>query len=216
MQIAMNGHRQRIACADYGWSPLPQPHASRRLFFGAVISSEAPLVLELLAAEVGGIVDVIAFVESNTSTDGTPRSLRFAGDGPEFAWLQRIFSRHGSRLQIFVEQFDPPPFMHTLSTFERQTPMRDQIGRAWAAAGMSRSDVGLLGDPDETFTAPFMIALRDCDVPTFRPGGGCDAPKIVGNTLVFEGFLNCAWARQSPRTRHYCRSQASRRCCSSL
>ena len=43
--------------------------------------------------------------------------------------------------------------------------------------------------------APFLRALRDCDVPAFRPGGSsCEAPKVVGSTLVFEGFLNCVWA----------------------
>jgi hypothetical protein len=47
------------ACAEFGWAPLPEqgpPAQRRRLFLGAVASSEAPLVFELLAAEISGLV----------------------------------------------------------------------------------------------------------------------------------------------------------------
>ena len=70
VQLVASGHNRQQkeqvsadsvqeACAEFGWAPLPEqgsPAQRRRLFLGAVASSEAPLVFELLAAEISGLV----------------------------------------------------------------------------------------------------------------------------------------------------------------
>lgn len=177
----------------------------RRLFYGTVVSAESWLVLELIAAELAGRVDVVVLLESVVQHSGQPRKLRFAEGGPDTPALLALFARHGlpsPTIAVWRDESavkEPAVGVAPVSRsgfgdagMQRQSAMREALARKWVDAGMTPSDVGIVADPDEAFTGEFMRALKECDVPPFRASHECDNVKIVGRAIVFEGFLNCA------------------------
>lgn len=51
--------------------------------------------------------------------------------------------------------------------------------------------MGIIADADEVFTRDFLKALQICNIPQFEHGQSCDAPKLLGSTLVFESSPEC-------------------------
>ena len=56
--------------------------------------------VELVAAEIGGVVDYIVMIEPNITQSGTPRKLRFVDSNPEKAWVRNLFESRGVQVEF--------------------------------------------------------------------------------------------------------------------
>ena len=187
-------------CAAFGWEPLNESSRTpRRLFLGALIASEPPIVLQALSAEIAHVVSFVSFVEPAQTQTGTPRVLQYGsathhGRGPQFQWLAKLFAKQGVAINV-----SSPPLSQRRS-LDVEWEWRRSIVDAWITHGMRSHDVGIISDTDEVFTHDALYALRDCDVPQFRldtaTRDGCTSPKILGSTLTMEGYFDCVWGRR--------------------
>ena len=95
-------------CAAFGWAPLHESSRTpRRLFLGALIANEPPIVLQALSAEIDHVVSFVSFVESALTQTGTPRVLQYGsaahhGRGSKFKWLAKLFVRKGVAINVTV------------------------------------------------------------------------------------------------------------------
>ena len=185
---------QLATCSAFRWERRAATAPPRRLFLGALIADEQPLVLELLAWEIAGIISMVSFVEAPVTQSGQPRKLLYASHGPRFSWLFHLFREHGVAINVStpgVLQNAPKWAGLRIERFWRQW-----IVHAWIAAGMRAHDVGIVSDPDEVFTRDTLLALRDCDSPHLRPAADCAGPKFMASTVIFEGNLDCVWHKR--------------------
>ena len=73
---------------------------------------------------------------------------------------------------------------------------REGAMHRWKLNGMRPDDVAIISDLDETFSRDFLRALQICDVPQFRPGQDCKAPKMIASALIFESSPECIWKKR--------------------
>ena len=68
---------------------------------------------------------------------------------------------------------------------------RELVLKRWIEQGMTKDDLGIIGDVDEIFARDFLLAAMTCDIPQFHPGQDCKAPELAGKTMVFESAPDC-------------------------
>mmetsp|Transcript_27289 Transcript_27289/g.41274 ORF Transcript_27289/g.41274 Transcript_27289/m.41274 type:complete len:290 (+) Transcript_27289:339-1208(+) len=130
-----------------------------------------------------------AFVESNQTHSRFPRKERFLNtSGINYLLLAHsgMFGPHAKATVDHHHRQEPKSAGENIEYIQR-----DLILERWKQNGMTKDDIGYLGDVDEAFTRDFLRALQICDVPQFRPGQDCKKPKVLGSTLNFQGSLLC-------------------------
>ena len=187
----INVTEEEERCERYGFEYLNRT-ARRRVFMGALIADDPWDTLTAIAAEAYGIYHTVAFIESNTTQSYFPRELRFYPGSSELKRLQSgdLF---GPNTTVTVDYYidSPDPDQNPDDPLVREHMQREMIAPRWKQNGMQPDDIGVVMDTDETFTRDFLRALQLCDVPEFRPGQDCLAPKILGASIVFEGSPEC-------------------------
>jgi len=192
---------ERRRCAEYEFPYDESRKARRRLFYGSMISDEAVHVLQTVATEVRDVFHTVAFIESNITQAFMPRDWRFPPHSKRRKMLGRMYGDstevtvdyyiHDNATESFVQglQIQEPLPAYTQILFEHQ--IRQHVLERWGRNGMLPDDVAVFGDADEMFTRDFLRALQMCDVPEFRQGQDCKAPKILGTAHVFEASPEC-------------------------
>eukprot|EP00584_Thalassiosira_punctigera_P019220 CAMPEP_0172549354 /NCGR_PEP_ID=MMETSP1067-20121228/18469_1 /TAXON_ID=265564 ORGANISM="Thalassiosira punctigera, Strain Tpunct2005C2" /NCGR_SAMPLE_ID=MMETSP1067 /ASSEMBLY_ACC=CAM_ASM_000444 /LENGTH=514 /DNA_ID=CAMNT_0013336733 /DNA_START=60 /DNA_END=1604 /DNA_ORIENTATION=+ len=185
----INLTREEARCQSYGYALPPNPRR-RRLFMGALVADDSLEVLSAVSAEAYDIFHTVAFVESNTTFTGrTPRGFRF---GPGSGRQHELYQLFGPGTKVSVDYYVSVPNDKIGERGNaREVLQRDAVQRRWHKNGMRPDDVAIFMDSDEAFTRDFLRAMQICDVPNFRPGQDCMAPKILASTLVFESSPEC-------------------------
>jgi hypothetical protein len=162
----------------------------RRVFLGSLIADDSWHALAALAIETYGVYAAVAFVESNRTQTGSPRRLRFA-DGTAERGILAGSGLFGPDTPVMIENF-----VHE-GAIEGRGLIREQMQRSliigmWKKAGMTRNDIGVLTDADETPSRDFLRAMQICDVPELDPETqNCHTAKLISASMVFEGSPEC-------------------------
>ena len=146
-----------------------------------------------------GLFDTVAFVESNRTSMGNPRSLRFDEGSENKSTLMQLF---GMETRVTVDYYvneDEGP--DQLVSLEREHAQRALILERWRQNGMTANDIGYLSDTDEMFSRDFLRAMQICNVPQFTSDGpnghyNCARPKVYGLVTIFEGSPDCVSAEE--------------------
>jgi len=162
----------------------------RRMFLGSLIADDSWHALAALAIETYGIYAAVAFVESNRTQTGIPRTLRFV-EGMAERDILAGSGLFGPDTPVMIENF-----VHE-GDVEGRGLVREQMQRSliidmWKKAGMTRDDIGVLTDADETLSRDFLRAMQICDVPQLDPEmQDCHTAKLISASMVFEGSPEC-------------------------
>ena len=192
LQAAVDNADPVERCARYGFSEDPGlVRNPRRIFYGALVADESMELFEIVAAEARGIYSGMVLVESNRTQNYTPRQLRFASNAD--AASQLFAGLFDTNVQIIDYQKENP---HVLGLF-RENLQRQQILTGWREMGMGPDDIGLIADPDETFSRDFLRAAQTCrmqpfDYETYR----CGHAIMKGVGLGFESSPDCITAER--------------------
>ena len=192
LQAAVDDADPVERCARYGFSDDPSlVRNPRRIFFGALVADESMELFEIVAAESRGVYSGMVLVESNRTQNYTPRRLRFSSN-PDAA--SRLFAGlFETKVQIIDYQKENP---HVLGLF-RENLQRQQILTGWRELGMRPDDIGIIADPDESFSRDFLRAAQTCrmqpfDYETYR----CGHAIMKGVGLGFESSPECVTAER--------------------
>jgi hypothetical protein len=189
LQQLIDSTPSKERCAAFGLEPHNDT-SPRRIFFGSLIADEKMDVLTVSAIETHGIFEVVALVESNTTSQGTPRKLRFR-DTPEAELLQHS-NMFGTQTRVIFDYWLED--MPDLFRMDRQAEQRNTIVKIWKTAGMMEQDIALVADIDEVVSRDFLRALQVCDFPQLRLHSdqpSCQTPKLVLSTIQFEASPFC-------------------------
>jgi hypothetical protein len=162
----------------------------RRLFLGSLIADDSWHALGALAIETYGVYTAVAFVESNRTQTGSPRQLRFVNGTTEHKILVES-DLFGPNTPVLIEHFVHEGDVEGVGMIREQM-QRSLIIDMWKKAGMTRDDIGVLTDADETFTRDFLRAAQMCDIPELNPETqNCHTAKLISASMVFEGSPEC-------------------------
>jgi len=162
----------------------------RRLFLGSLIADDSWHALGALAIETYGVYTAVAFVESNRTQTGSPRQLRFVNGTTEHKILVES-DLFGPNTPVLIEHFVHEGDVEGVGMIREQM-QRSLIIDMWKKAGMTRDDIGVLTDADETFTRDFFRAAQMCDIPELNPETqNCHTAKLISASMVFEGSPEC-------------------------
>jgi hypothetical protein len=185
--IDLNQEEER--CKRYGMKLSDPPlRTRRRIFRGNLIADDSWHSIAITAMEGFGIYEHVSFVESNRTHSYVPRGFRFSQGSDELKLLQS--GMFGPNTEITMDYY----IDENINEKEGQlyeSIQRDSIMKSWKAMGMTREDIGLVADADESFSRDYLRAVQICDVPQLRPNQSCQHPKILAWALVFEGSPNC-------------------------
>ena len=166
--------------------------SGRRIFFGAMVADEEYDLMRIHAAEVYGLYDVVALIESDQTFTHSNRTLRWTEGTPGYDLVTSgIFGPH---TRVYVDLFQRRT--RRIYAMEREDIQRQKILKRWKMAGMQPSDVAIMADIDETMTREFLQVAKHCDIPSFRPKQNCQRPRIHARTLIFEGSPECVVAQR--------------------
>jgi hypothetical protein len=182
-------------CARYGghYNATQTTPTKRRLFLGANIATEPWEVLEVVGAEGYGLYAGIVYVESNRTQNFTPRRVRRLEHGPI---IGQIFGVPTASVQVRLHVHED----EWTRDLVRENIQRLDIMLGWRELGMTRNDVGIIADVDETFSRDFLLAMQHCD--------GIDAldyemhhchynhVRITAAAQVFESSPECITANR--------------------
>ncbi|KAL7475554.1 hypothetical protein ACHAW6_001465 [Cyclotella cf. meneghiniana] len=189
---------ERQRCARYGLTYTPRT-ARRRIFWGASIADDTWHIIAAQALETYGLFHTVAFVESNRTSMGNPRHLRFDEGTRNKQRLITIFGQQATvSVDYYVNEDDGP---NQLVSLEREHDQRALILQRWKKNGMTPHDIGYLSDTDEMFSRDFLRAMQICHVPQFISDGSeghsrCAKPKVYGLAAIFEGSPGCVSAEE--------------------
>ena len=199
---------EEARCQRYGFElDTSKPLHRRRTFWGSLIADDSWHALGIAAMEYHGLIDTIVFVESNTTQTLAPRTMRFSHNSSRKKVLTSPLL-WGEQTRVHVDYYLKENSNFGNHGLWRENDQRDVIIQRWKENGMTEQDVGLISDVDEVVTRDFLQALRTCKIPellpTFKenrtlghPAGAviehydCLEPKILANTLVYEGSPLC-------------------------
>jgi hypothetical protein len=183
--------KERCASYNFEFQDIPNPKR-RRLFLGALIANDSFETIKASSMEGFNVFHSVAFIESNTTQNHTPRKWRFFGKEAteNLALLHQLF---GPQTQVSVDYYTTSLKKGEVDTLVMEAFQREGIAHRWKMNGMMPDDVAILTDVDEFLSRDFLRALQICDVPQLRNGQDCKEPKLIGSTLVFEGSPECSW-----------------------
>ena len=191
--------KKRCATYDFGFPDATMPLKRRRLFYGALISGDSAEVIKATSMEQYNIYHTVSLIESNTTQNLTPKKWRFFGSkdaSKDLNWLYQLF---GPKTKVSVDYYVTSQRKDQIDGDELLIEYFQREGHSyrWKFNGMRPDDIAIIADIDETFSRDFLRALQICDVPQFRPGQSCRAPKVYASTLIFESSPECAWKTKS-------------------
>lgn len=197
LQIKHDNERER--CSRYGLTYTPGT-PRRKIYWGASIADDTWHIIATQAIEQYGLFDTVAFVESNRTSMGNPRSLRFDDGSDNKKQLMNMF---GEDVRVSVDYYinEDEGQSDQLVSLEREHAQRALILERWKMNGMTQHDIGYLSDTDELFSRDFLRAMQICNVPQFRSEGkhghlNCAQPKVYGLVTIFEGSPDCVSAEE--------------------
>lgn len=162
----------------------------RRVFLGSLIADDSWHSLGAIAMETYGVYTAVAFVESNRTQTGTPRKLRFVNGTVDHRILVES-NLFGPETPVLMDYFNFEGDVDGGGLI-REHMQRNLIVNLWKKAGMTKDDVGILTDADETPTRDMIRAAQMCDMPELDPEKqNCHTAKIVVASHVFEGSPEC-------------------------
>jgi Glycosyltransferase family 17 len=201
LRAAIDEDDMHERCARYGGyyynnethQPTTTTKRRRRLFLGANIATEPWEVLEVIGAEGYGLFAGIVYIESNRTQNFTPRHVRRLRHAPILAHLFGIpTSSVQVRLHVNEDEWS--------RDLIRENQQRRDIMQGWLDLGMTRDDVGIVADVDETFSRDFMLALQRCDgIPALdyeRHHCHYHHVRITAAAQVFESSPECITAHR--------------------
>jgi len=184
-------------CAKYGYEYKGRT-SRRRIFYGSPIADDSWHAIAIHAIEAYDLYHTVAFSESDISTaDRTshtkPRTLRFPPGSLNLEVMESgIF---GPATNVYVDQYvDDPDQRKSPDGFvipHQEDLQRDISLKRFIQNGMTKDDIAIFSDVDETFTRDFLLAAQICEIPQFVPGQTCHRPKIVSKTIIFEAAPDC-------------------------
>lgn len=197
LQIQHDNERER--CSRYGLTYTPGT-PRRKIYWGASIADDTWHIIATQAIETYGLFDTVAFVESNRTSMGNPRSLRFDDGSDNKKQLMNMF---GEDVNVSVDYYinEDEGQSDRVVSLEREHAQRALILERWRRNGMTQYDIGYLSDTDELFSRDFLRAMQICNVPQFRSEGinghlNCAQPKVYGLVTIFEGCPDCVSAEE--------------------
>lgn len=123
----------------------------RKLYWGASVADDTWHILAAQAIETYGLFDTVAFVESNRTSMGNARTLRF-GENSEN--LERLRNMFGEETRVTVDYYvNEDEGEDQLQSLEREHAQRALILKRWRLNGMTVQDIGYLSDTDEFFVS---------------------------------------------------------------
>eukprot|EP00978_Attheya_sp_CCMP212_P016424 scaffold43007_cov54-Attheya_sp.AAC.7 len=190
---------EHTRCRRYGFdyyhekmTGQPERRTRRRVFWGGLIADDSWHTIAAHAAETYGLYHTVAFVESNTTLKMTQRDLQFPPNSLNRNVLHSgIF---GPKSKVTVDPYvDSPEGLVDTSErgLLREQLQRELILQRWKRNGMTIHDIGIVSDLDEVISRDFLLAAMTCDIPMFRLGQDCRAPKVITKTMVFESSPEC-------------------------
>ena len=198
-----------IRCQRYGFSYNTENNNNkqpRRIFVGMPIADDNMETVIMQAVENYNLFHTVVFSESNRTQDGTPRTLRFAKESPDWNQLTKTHL-FGANTNIVVDYWlggnDWTADTDTDTTssnggkaangFDYQGTHRNSIVQNFKKAGMRRDDVALIADVDEIVSRDFIRAVQYCDIPVWRQSQNytCFRPKVITAAINFEGSPHC-------------------------
>jgi len=187
--------KKRCASYNFGFPNATMPLRRRRLFYGSLISGDSAEVIKATSMEQYNIFHTVSFIESNTTQSLFPKKWRFFGSenaSKELHWLYQLF---GPKTKVSVDYYVTSQTKDQIDGNEllMEGFQREGLSYRWKFNGMRPDDVAIIGDLDETYTRDFLRALQICDVPQFRPGQDCRAPKVIASTMIFDASPECIW-----------------------
>ena len=195
---SINHTQESQRCNRYGLTYTPSS-TRRKIYWGASIADDTWHIIATQAIETYGLFDTVAFVESNRTSMGNVRKLRF-GEGS--ANRKRLESMFGEDTRVSVDYYaNEDEGKGQLVSLEREHAQRALILERWKKNGMTAHDIGYLSDTDEMFSRDFLRAMQICNVPQFQPEGEngherCAKPKVYGLVAIFEGSPGCVSAEE--------------------
>jgi len=177
---------EKKRCERYNMGYANQSHR-RRLFLGALIADESMKVVQAIGTEAYNIFHTVSFIESNFKHNLTPRDLRFGvqSEGLLFT-LQQLFGPHS---KVSVDYYSP-----TITDGDNSNTdalQREGNNLRWKINGMTKDDIAIVADADQTFSRDFLRALQICDLPEFQPGQTCHESKVWGQSITYHGSPDC-------------------------
>jgi hypothetical protein len=203
LRAAIDEDDPHARCSRYkGYYNETHP-ASRRIFMGSNIATEPWEVFEIVGTETYGLYSGIVFVESNRTQNFSPRRVRRLKHGPIMA---QIFGVPESAVQIrnYVNEDDAS------RDLIRENQQRFDIMNGWLELGMTRDDIGIVADIDETFSRDMLLAMQTCHgIPALDYDmHHCHYKhvRLTATTQVYEGSPECTsnrdWIRPSAMIGH--------------
>ena len=173
---------------------LPE-RPNRRIYYGALINEEAWELVDILATETHGVFEGMVFVESNRTHMLYPRPIRRANKQKYIDQFKEMFGVEKLQIREFVDE------VSRATDLVRENNQRAEILKGWKELGMTKDDIGYIGDMDESFTRDFLRAAQQCpDVKQFDyEVHKCDSTKskLLGSNRVFESSPECVTKNRS-------------------
>jgi len=193
--INVEVEKKRCASYNFGFPNATMPLRRRRLFYGSLISGDSAEVIKATSMEQYNIFHTVSLIESNTTQNLVPKKWRFFGSedaSKKLSWLYQLF---GPKTQVSVDYYVTTQTKDKIGghAIIMESFQREGHVYRWKSNGMRPDDVAIIGDLDETFSRDFLRALQICEVPQFRSGQDCKAPKVIASTVVFESSPECTW-----------------------
>lgn len=121
-----------------------------------MVSNENWEVICMHVIETYDLYSVAAFVESNTTHVGTPRSMNYNKTSPQ---RQQMEHSHMFDPSIDIRFGYWKKVMSNLKFMDCESEQRNKIVELWKEAGMTEEDIGLMLDMDEVVSRDFLRAV---------------------------------------------------------
>lgn len=128
----------------------------RRVFYGSLIADDSWATIAISALEHYGILNTVAFVESNRTQTFHLRDIRFGKGTENLKLLRKLF---GKQTRVSVDYYVNEDYY--LQSLGREHDQRSLIIERWKQNGMRKDDIGYLADVDEVLTRDFCESIAN-------------------------------------------------------
>ena len=154
--LQINHTEESLRCTRYGLTYTPGT-TRRKIYWGASIADDTWHIISTQSIEMHGLFDTVAFVESNRTSMGNPRQLRFEEGSEHKRRLMQMFDGARVSVDYYVNEDEGED---QLVSLEREHAQRALILERWRQNGMQPNDIGYLSDTDELFSRDFLRAMQ--------------------------------------------------------
>lgn len=128
----------------------------RRVFYGSLIADDSWATIAISALEHYGILNTVAFVESNRTQTFHWRDIRFGKGTENLKLLRKLF---GKQTRVSADYYVNEDYY--LQSLGREHDQRSLIIERWKQNGMRKDDIGYLADVDEVLTRDFCESIAN-------------------------------------------------------